>query len=1061
MGDVKTPDFDDLLAAFDIPDATGLGSKETIQEGKGEVDSHLRPIGTCLEEGFPSSISADVPSVTVTLKKSDQHASLQSTTENCSTEQESRGTESDLAKNNTDKPFASLLNGDTSKELCELVALQQKPHETLSQQLSDLSSCSGSEAAKLKDHETHPNKQEEFFTNGLMQSINFIISKEEKCEQFETDKPKLNDKCTEEDIKHYNPSLDNATDTIPNSHNDCNKEIEPSKSANLPTSDSKSQSKLSSCLEALAALNSQNDPREFPTVERTKASPKAAFSPGGPCSPLDTVKRLPRPSDSPASVCSDSSGMASPPAIPRVRIKTIKTSSGHIRRTVASILPDSETEEVHSASESSPCQSMASEDSYNMSPSQNGKYSPKIVLNKSETIIRKLKSSGGMTNRRQSTVYKEQKPKKSVEAQSSANSNLPKAMHLASLNLVPHSVAASVAARSCGQSSVQTITSRVYSSVPLVHQINSACPPPPTKAAGTLNRLLHYANPVPTYVPDLNPPPESNIHLPPRGYRCLECGDSFGVERSLKYHYNRRSVHIEVSCTHCRKTLVFFNRCALLAHAREHKINGRVMQCTQLYMKPISEEQMFGAESPSGQSCFFKSSSQNNTAVMPLYQEHNGAPQRLSCMECNQQCSSLSALAGHYQSVSGDTSKLMCNVCSMILPNKCSFRAHQRVHAHKSPFCCPECGVLCRSADIQSHIKENCLHYARKAWYKCLHCDVMFKSLQGQQAHINEKHCELFFKCSVCPVAFKSSDRCETHLKNKHSISHTSPQLIFKCSCETIFKKKQLLYQHFHEDAYKRVKCVFKCPRCHAVFGLKQQLMQHFKITHTGPAEQHQDHHLQEKRSVSVKASDQSRAGTKAKRVKRYPCCRCDQSFNFTTSLKKHIRQDHDDKLKTFVCGFCTETTVKFTSSVTLKNHMSLMHGIKDADFDKMPKTLIQETNKPLRKAGSPPLGVKVANDDQTDEDDAPAEKRMKMSFRCAKCGFITSDGRQFEQHIPQHKLEENTPQCPHCGLCFTSALALNRHRHIVHKVREHEESHGQSQSREHEESHGQSQSRE
>lgn len=60
----------------------------------------------------------------------------------------------------------------------------------------------------------------------------------------------------------------------------------------------------------------------------------------------------------------------------------------------------------------------------------------------------------------------------------------------------------------------------------------------------------------------------------------------------------------------------------------------------------------------------------------------------------------------------------ICKGCSMLLPNKCSFRAHLRIHAHKSPYCCPECGSLCRSADIQKHVRENCLHYARKAWYK-------------------------------------------------------------------------------------------------------------------------------------------------------------------------------------------------------------------------------------------------------------------------------------------------------------------------------------------------------
>lgn len=70
---------------------------------------------------------------------------------------------------------------------------------------------------------------------------------------------------------------------------------------------------------------------------------------------------------------------------------------------------------------------------------------------------------------------------------------------------------------------------------------------------------------------------------------------------------------------------------------------------------------------------------------------------------------------------------------------------------------------------------------------------------------------------------------------------------------------------------------------------------------------------------------------------------------------------------------------------------------------------------------------------------DAPSAKRLKTQFRCSKCGFITEDSAQFQQHIPQHKTDENTPQCLHCGLCFTSVLSLNRHLFIVHKVKEEE----------------------
>lgn len=54
----------------------------------------------------------------------------------------------------------------------------------------------------------------------------------------------------------------------------------------------------------------------------------------------------------------------------------------------------------------------------------------------------------------------------------------------------------------------------------------------------------------------------------------------------------------------------------------------------------------------------------------------------------------------------------------MMLPNQCSYCAHQRIHAHKSPYCCPECGAVCRSAYFQTHVRENCLHYSRKVGFR-------------------------------------------------------------------------------------------------------------------------------------------------------------------------------------------------------------------------------------------------------------------------------------------------------------------------------------------------------
>lgn len=731
MGDMKTPDFDDLLAAFDIPDATGLDAKEPIQGSHEETESQLKHTGICLDDDLLNNqavTTADIPVVSVIVKNTSRQESLEDFGEKLhsglSLQNGFRGQE--IAFDSTEtvnadfsKSFVSALNGENSPELPGK-ALQNKLDEapifthSLSQSLSCTSPVSSPESEDIHSsrHEMHPKQETSCFTEASVLVESAIQDNPPKIDFCMFDSPK------DFDIPKYTQRSSGEPSDI---HVSTEAETSPAHSVFSPTNSSqncssgmtgdvptsylnvKSQtSKFSSCLEALVALNARKDPSEQTKSKESsagqsdcmKASPKVPISPRSPRSPLEVVKRLMRPSDSPVSICSDSSGKASPavasgspPAIPRVRIKTIKTTSGQIKRTVTSVLPDSETDEVHSAYESSPSQSMISDDSYyNVSPHQSqivdsvvgvqtksnpaSTSSPKLLRRKSEENRRQsatiFHNSGGPVKRPVS--HQVQKPKRvsSTAGNTTSTNFLPKAMHLASLNLVPHSVAASVAARSTShQQSQHTLSSTVYSTVPLVHQVKTANPFPHTSvsntAAGTLNRLLNNANPVPTYVPNLNPPPESNITLPPHGYCCLECGDSFGVERSLAYHYSRRSVHIEVGCTHCAKTMVFFNKCALLAHAREHKNNGTVMQCTQLHLKPISEEQMFvplTAELGNAGPYTSPLISSKHEPVLPLYPD-NVIRHRLQCLECNKQVSDYKALAGHYQKPCEDVEALV------------------------------------------------------------------------------------------------------------------------------------------------------------------------------------------------------------------------------------------------------------------------------------------------------------------------------------------------------------------------------------------------------------------
>lgn len=726
---MKTPDFDDLLAAFDIPDATGLDAKEPIQGSHEETESQLKHTGICLEDSLLSTqavATTDIPTVSVIVKNTSRQELLEgfgSALQNGFKGQDSSIDTAEPTNASFSKSFISALNGESSRELLGKAPIQHKPDGTpvFTQSLSHFSPISSpdSEDTQCSRDEMHP-KASPCFPEASVLVEPSVSDSPKKLDlsvlhDSAVDSPIPKDTQRSKTESHRLEemsiiSVSNKMDQIPRTHG-----AVPQQSANKKLNETKPEqgfslepptpyppnsqtSKLSSCLEALVALNPRKDLKESAVhSDCLKASPSVPISPRSPRSPREAMKRLMKPSDSPVSICSDSSGKASPaltsgspPAIPRVRIKTIKTTSGQIKRTVTSVLPDSETDEVPSAYESSPAPSMISEDSYcNLSPHQfqsaaaDGSVALKKgtpatpsstgLHNKSEVRPRKAGAKlpraafrGSAGNIKRSGAHlQRQKPKRvSAPGGHTPNANfLPKAMHLASLNLVPHSVAASVAARTTPQQPSQhTLSSTVYSTVPLVHQVKTAQPHTgATTAAGTLNRLLNNANPVPTYVPNLNPPPGSNISLPARGYCCLECGDSFGVERSLAYHYSRRSVHIEVGCAHCAKTIVFFNKCALLAHAREHKSAGVVMQCTQLHMRPIAEEHMFAplsAEPPSSDSHASPLPSQRIQAVLPLYPD-NVIRHRLRCLECNKQLPDYKALAGHYQRPSEDVEGLV------------------------------------------------------------------------------------------------------------------------------------------------------------------------------------------------------------------------------------------------------------------------------------------------------------------------------------------------------------------------------------------------------------------
>lgn len=772
MGDMKTPDFDDLLAAFDIPDPTSLDAKETIPSAGEENENHLKSSGICIDENVSLSHSlppSDAPVVSVIVKNTSRQESFEA-------EKEGNHLGAGLLHNGFRGPDlpseahalvhsygkfeSAFINGDSSRSYSDKLGQSKaEPLPTFSQ-FSPISSPEPEDAFKESSIGDKPKHAQtpyfpppSYIPTGAsvldhlrkvpepeLSMFDQYCKKEQKLEIHCQPESRLevsrreHDKAAERFVESSKDLVDTSSflgeglgfGELPHNSLGESKSTVPelSMSSSVPPRQrlKPTYSKLSSCVAALVALQAKkvacipkgdqpNPTREpGPFKDGTKGSPKMPKSPKSPRSPLEVVRKASKQPESPRSVCSDSSGKGSPsmaagspPAIPKVRIKTIKTSSGEIKRTVTRILP--ENDELGKSSEESPVETSSAEEFIKAFPSPDtsaaaeseaGRSSAKsgaaVAVQLSHVTspfadsvkldgaaastctvsLSPLPSCGGGTVKvgvkRQQQVIATQPPG------GAASSLLPKAVHLANLNLVPHSVAASVTAKSSAQRRNQPQVTQM--SVPLVHQLKKAAP----VAVEAFNKVLHAASPVPVYTPNLSPPPDTSINVPASGYCCLECGDSFALEKSLTQHYSRRSVHIEVTCTQCSTTLLFFNKCSLLKHARDHKSKGFIMQCSQLLMKPISLDQMFApsptssSASPAPQTLSLPSPSHKSGAVvggglgvpasaqpaLPLYTDPLQLIRHgLKCLECNKQAQDYVALAAHYQRTSEDNERLV------------------------------------------------------------------------------------------------------------------------------------------------------------------------------------------------------------------------------------------------------------------------------------------------------------------------------------------------------------------------------------------------------------------
>ena len=160
--------------------------------------------------------------------------------------------------------------------------------------------------------------------------------------------------------------------------------------------------------------------------------------------------------------------------------------------------------------------------------------------------------------------------------------------------------------------------------------------------------------------------------------------------------------------------MIFYNRCQLLRHAREHTQNNEPMKFASPTIQPISLNSLKPRVTPPNL----------NTSCAK------------ECTECSMKFATRIGLQEHMQRTNSSTEGLTCEPCGMTLPNRlvflvrrtplyllprCSYMAHTRIHTETGNQVCPDCGENFgdRMADFNKHIKLHCFHTSRITGYRC------------------------------------------------------------------------------------------------------------------------------------------------------------------------------------------------------------------------------------------------------------------------------------------------------------------------------------------------------
>ncbi|KAM4735622.1 zinc finger protein 687a [Anableps anableps] len=448
----------------------------------------------------------------------------------------------------------------------------------------------------------------------------------------------------------------------------------------------------------------------------------------------------------------------------------------------------------------------------------------------------------------------------------------------------------------------------------------------------------------------------------------------------------------------------------------------------------------------------------NNKNLLPSYKPDLSSPvpaewgislpaQGYRCLECGDAFALEQSLAQHYDRRSLRI-EVTCNHCAKRLAffNKCSLLLHAREHKEKGLIM--QCSHLvmkpvpveqmisqpepAAAAGGQAAVKPahraapskketEMLQYTNN---KCPECQTQFGSKEEVSDHFQEVKPAKSASCTECspPMLLPNSCSAAAHQRIHQG---SSPHVCPECGGTA---KQQLLQKHLQESCLHFSRRIgYRCSSCLVVFGGLNSVKSHIQQAHCDMFHKCPSCPMAFKSAPSIQnhISAQHSDLTNAKAMLIYKCVMCDTVFTHKPLLYTHF-DTHltNQKVHVFKCPECTKL---FSQRNSLLDHFKT---------HKTP-TLKEELPSP------PATGSHLAGKLESSEEEWMGKEKVKPErmkaptvWKCRSCNSQFTEREEYIAHMgEQHgKFLKKFP-CNKCESSFTTTSSMRRHIRDKHKV--------------------------